>query len=67
MAGGRDNVELYLEGMPLPQEGLEGLAREVEGVFRRYLEVERVRLLTGEDERGRRWLRVAAVLRPNGS
>ena len=44
-----------------------GLAREVEGVFRRYLEVERVRLLTGEDERGRRWLRVAAVLKPNGS
>jgi len=35
----------------------------VEGVFRRYLEVERVRLLTGEDERGRRWLRVAAVLK----
>jgi hypothetical protein len=39
----------------------------VEGVFRRYLEVEQVRLLTGEDERGRRWLRVAAVLKPNGS
>jgi hypothetical protein len=53
--------------MPLPPERLEGLAREVEGVFRRYLEVERVRLLTGEDERGRRWLRVAAVLKPNGS
>jgi hypothetical protein len=37
------------------------------GVFRRYLEVERVSLLTGEDEGGRRWLRVAAVLKPNGS
>jgi hypothetical protein len=43
--------------------GGRGLAREVEGVFRRYLEVERVSLLTGEDERGRRWLRVAAVLK----
>lgn len=43
--------------------GGRGLAREVEGAFRRYLEVERVRLLTGEDERGRRWLRVAAVLK----
>jgi len=53
VAGDRDTVELYLEG----------LAREVEGVFRRYLEVERVSLLTGEDERGRRWLRVAAVLK----
>ena len=63
VAGDRDTVELYLEGMPLPPERLEGLAREVEGVFRRYLEVERVRLLTGEDERGRRWLRVAAVLK----
>ena len=52
MAGDRDNVELHLEGMPLPPERLEGLAREVEGVFRRYLEVERVRLLTGEDEGG---------------
>ena len=50
MAGDRDTVELYLEGMPLPPEQLEGLAREVEGVFHRYLEVERVRLLTGEDE-----------------
>jgi len=65
VAGDRDTLELYLEGMPLPPERLEGLAREVEGVFRRYLEVERVRLLTGED--GRRWLRVAAVLKPNGS
>jgi hypothetical protein len=53
--------------MPLPPERLEGLAQEVEGVFRRYLEVERVSLLTGEDEGGRRWLRVAAVLKPNGS
>jgi hypothetical protein len=35
----------------------------VEGVFRRYLEVERLSLLTGEDEQGRRWLRVAAVLK----
>ena len=67
MAGDRDTLELYLEGMPLPPERLEGLAREVEGVFRRYLEVERVSLLTGEDERGRRWLRVAAVLKPNRS
>jgi hypothetical protein len=63
VAGDRDTVELYLEGMPLPPERLERLAREVEGVFRRYLEVERVSLLTGEDERGRRWLRVAAVLK----
>jgi hypothetical protein len=63
----RDTLELYLEGIPIPPERLEELAREVEGVFRRYLEVERVRLLTGEDERGRRWLRVAAVLKPNGS
>jgi hypothetical protein len=53
--------------MPLPPERLEGLAREVEGVFRRCLEVERVSLLTGEDEGGRRWLWVAAVLKPNGS
>jgi hypothetical protein len=67
VAGDRDTLELYLEGMPLPPERLEGLAREVEGVFRRCLEVERVSLLTGEDERGRRWLRVAAVLKPNGS
>jgi len=67
VAEDRDTVELYLEGMPLPPERLEELAREVEGVFRRYLEVERVRLLTGEDERGRRWLRVAAVLKPNRS
>ena len=67
MAGDRDPLELCLEGMPLPQDGLEGLAREVEGVFRRYLEGERVSLLTGEDERGRRRLRVAAVLKPNGS
>jgi hypothetical protein len=67
VAGDRDTVELYLEGMTLPPERLEGLAREVEGVFRRYLEVERVSLLTGEDEGGRRWLRVAAVLKPNGS
>ena len=59
----RDTVELYLEGLPLPQERLEELAREVEAVFRRYLEVEKVRLLTGEDERGRPWLRVVAVLR----
>ena len=57
MAGDRDTLELYLEGMTLPPERLEGLAREVEGV----------RLLTGEDEGGRRWLRVAAVLKPNGS
>jgi hypothetical protein len=57
VAGDRDTLELYLEGMPLPPERLEGLAREVE----------RVSLLTGEDERGRRWLRVAAVLKPNGS
>jgi len=34
VAGDRDTVELYLEGMPLPPERLEGLAREVEGVFR---------------------------------
>jgi hypothetical protein len=67
VAGDRDTLELYLEGMTLPPERLEGLAREVEGVFRRYLEVERVSLLTGEDEGGRRWLRVAAVLKPNGS
>jgi hypothetical protein len=53
MAGDRDTLELYLEGMPLPPERLEGLAQEVE----------RVRLLTGGDERGRRWLRVAAVLK----
>ena len=59
----RDTLELYLEGIPIPPERLEELAREVEGVFRRYLEVERVRLLTGEDEGGRRWLRVAAVLK----
>jgi hypothetical protein len=59
----KSSVELYLDGMTLPPERLEGLAREVEGVFRRYLEVERVRLLTGEDERGRRWLQVAAVLK----
>jgi hypothetical protein len=39
VAGDRDKVELYLEGMTLPPERLEGLAREVEGVFRRYLEV----------------------------
>jgi hypothetical protein len=32
VAGDRDNVELYLEGMPLPPERLEELAREVEGV-----------------------------------
>jgi hypothetical protein len=57
VAGDRDALELYLEGMPLPPERLEELAREVEGVS----------LLTGEDERGRRWLRVAAVLKPNGS
>jgi hypothetical protein len=50
VAGDRDTLELYLEGMTLPREGLEGLAREVEGVFRRCLEVERVSLLTGEDE-----------------
>ena len=67
MARDRDTLELYLEGMPLPPERLERLTREGEGVFRRYLEVERVRLLTGEDERGRRWLRVAAVLKPNRS
>jgi len=67
VAGDRDTLELCLEGMPLPPERLEGLAREVEGVFRRYLEVERVSLLTGEDERGQRWLRVAAVLKPDGS
>jgi hypothetical protein len=54
VAGDRDTLELYLEGIPIPPERLEGLAREVEGAFRRYLEVERVRLLTGEDERGRR-------------
>lgn len=59
----RDTLELYLEGMPLPPEQLEDLAREVEAVFRRYLEVEKVRLLTGEDERGRLWLRVVAALR----
>jgi hypothetical protein len=53
VAGDRDALELYLEGMPLPPERLEGLAREVEGVS----------LLTGEDEGGRRWLRVAAVLK----
>jgi hypothetical protein len=63
VARDRDTLELYLEGIPIPPERLEELAREVEGVFRRYLEVERVRLLTGEDERGRRWLRVAAVLK----
>jgi hypothetical protein len=57
VAGDRDTLELYLEGMPLPPERLEGLAREVE----------RVRLLAGEDQGGRRWLRVAAVLKPNGS
>ena len=57
MAGDRDALELYLEGMPLPPERLEGRAREVEGVS----------LLTGEDEGGRRWLRVAAVLKPDGS
>jgi hypothetical protein len=39
VAGDRDTLELYLEGMTLPPERLEGLAREVEGVFRRYLEV----------------------------
>jgi len=38
VAGDRDAVELYLEGVTLPPERLEGLAREVEGVFRRYLE-----------------------------
>jgi hypothetical protein len=54
VAGDRDTVELYLEGMPLPPERLERLAREVEGVFRRCLGVERVRLLTGEDDGGRR-------------
>jgi len=59
----RDTLELYLEGMPLPPEQLEDLAREVEAVLRRYLEVEKVRLLTGEDERGRLWLRVVAALR----
>jgi hypothetical protein len=48
VAGDRDTLELYLEGMPLPPERLK---------------VERVRLLTGEDEGGRRWLRVAAVLK----
>jgi hypothetical protein len=64
VAGDRDTLELYLEGMPLPPERLEGLAREVEGVFRRYLEVERVRLLTGEDERGRGWLLCAGVTLP---
>jgi hypothetical protein len=63
VAGDRDTVELYLEGMPLPPERLEGLARKVEGAFRRYLEAERVSLLTGGDEGGGRWLRAAAVLK----
>jgi hypothetical protein len=57
VAGDRDALELYLEGMPLPPERLERLAQEVEGVFRRYLEVEQVSLLTGEDDQG-------ALLRP---
>ena len=48
MAGDRDTVDLYLEGMPLPPERLEELAREVEGGFRRYLEVERVWPLVNE-------------------
>ena len=57
-----DTVELYLEGISLTPDGMEDLAREVEAVFRRYLEVEKVRLLTGEDKRGRLWLRVVAAL-----
>jgi len=59
----RDTVELYLKGLPLPQERLRELAREVEEVFRRHLETEKVNLAAGEDERGRPWLRVVAVLR----
>jgi hypothetical protein len=59
----RDAVELYLEGLPLAPERLEELAREVGKVFRRYLETERVSLVTGKDERGRLWLRAVAVLR----
>lgn len=62
----RDTVELLLETPELPPERREALARELEAVVARYLPGRPVRLLSGVDERGRRWLRLVVPLGPAG-
>jgi hypothetical protein len=55
-----------LETPELPPERREALARELEAVVARHLPGRPVRLLSGVDERGRRWLRLVVPLGPAG-
>lgn len=62
----RDTVELLLEAPELPPEESEALARDLEAVVNRYFPGRPLKLVSGTDEKGRRWLRVVVLLGPSG-
>jgi len=66
MAREQNTVELLLETPELPPEEREALARDLEAVVARHLPGRSVKLLSGVDKRGRRWLRLVIPLGPVG-
>jgi hypothetical protein len=58
----RDTLEILLDAPELPEDKQEALARDLEAVVARYLPGHPVRLLSGVDERDRRWLRLVIEL-----
>lgn len=66
MAREQDTVELLLETPDLPPEEREALVRDLEAVVARHLPGRPVKLLSGVDKRGRRWLRLVIPLGPVG-
>ncbi|GLV48426.1 hypothetical protein TJA_15790 [Thermus sp. LT1-2-5] len=54
----RDALEILLDAPELPEEKRQALAQDLKAVVARYLPGHPVRLLSGVDERDRRWLRL---------
>lgn len=63
---GRDTVELLLETPELSPERREALVQELQAVVARHLPGRPVKLLSGVDEKDRRWLRLVIPLAPAG-
>ncbi|APD10433.1 MULTISPECIES: hypothetical protein [Thermus] len=58
----KDTLEILLDAPELPEAEVQALAQDLEAVVARYLPGHPVRLLSGVDERERRWLRLVIEL-----
>ncbi|AEV15218.1 MAG: hypothetical protein NZ846_11465 [Thermus sp.] len=62
-----ETLEIFLDTPELPEAQREALARELQAAVERHLPGRPVRLLSGVDGQGRRWLRLVIEMEPGRS